>query len=72
MKTLYTAALFSLAMTATLFAAWPINDVCPVDNKPARPIYRIKTDAGSVAFCCADCMSVFERSPAKYSVKKKQ
>jgi len=72
MKALLAPLLLSLAMTATVFAAWPINDVCPVDNKPARPIYRVKTADGFVAFCCVECMQTFSRSPGKYPVKRKE
>jgi hypothetical protein len=72
MKTLLAPLLLSLAMTATVFAAWPINDICPVDAKPARPIYRVKTNEGFVAFCCTDCMATFEKSPGRYPVKKKE
>lgn len=71
MKTLLIPLLLSLAMISTVFAAWPINDECPVDQKAARPIYRVKTDEGLVAFCCTDCMQKFSKSPASYPVKKK-
>ncbi len=71
MKSVLVPLFFSLAMASTLLAAWPINDICPVDGKPARPIYRTKTAAGFVAFCCTDCLSDFERNPGKYTVKKK-
>lgn len=68
----YLAPLFaSLAMASTMFAAWPINDTCPVDGKQARAIYRLKTAEGPVAFCCMDCLTLFEKSPGKYSVMKK-
>lgn len=72
MKTLLAPLLLSLAMTATVFAAWPINDECPVDHKAARPIYRVKTNDGMVAFCCTDCMEKFSKSPGSYPVKKKE
>lgn len=72
MKTLLAPLLLSLAMTATVFAAWPINDECPVDHKPARPIYRVKTDEGFVSFCCVDCMQKFAKSPGSFAVKKKE
>lgn len=72
MKSLLAPLLLCLAMTATVFAAWPINDICPVDQKPARPIYRVKTSEGFVAFCCTDCISAFEKSPGKYHVTKKE
>ncbi|MFM2143114.1 MAG: hypothetical protein RLZZ476_1658 [Verrucomicrobiota bacterium] len=64
--------ILSLAAATTVLAAWPINDVCPVDGKNARPIYRVKTAEGFVAFCCTDCQSAFEKSPGKYPVKKKE
>ncbi len=72
MKSLLAPLLLSLAMTATVFAAWPINDICPVDNKAARPIYRVKTEEGFVAFCCSDCMQKFSKSPGTYKVTKKE
>lgn len=58
-------------MATTVLAAWPINDICPVDGKAARPIYRTKTPEGPVAFCCTDCLATFEKEPGKYPVKKK-
>lgn len=71
MKALFAPLLLSLALTTAVFAAWPINDVCPVDGKAARPIYRVKTAEGFVAFCCIDCQTTFEKAPGKYTVKKK-
>jgi hypothetical protein len=71
MKPLLTALLLSAIVATTAIAAWPINDICPVDNKAARPIYRVKTDDGMVAFCCSTCMQAFTRSPGKYTVKRK-
>jgi hypothetical protein len=72
MKALLAPLLLSLAMTATVFAAWPINELCPVDSKPARPIYRVKTADGFVAFCCTDCMQKFSKSPGSFKVIKKE
>lgn len=72
MKTLLTALAFGAVCISTAFADWPINDKCPVDGKAARPIYRIKTKEGPVAFCCMDCLDKFEKSPASYKVTKKQ
>ncbi|MBE2287114.1 MAG: hypothetical protein IAE77_26905 [Prosthecobacter sp.] len=71
MKALLAPLLLCLA-TATVFAAWPINDVCPVDGKAARPIYRVKNAEGAfIAFCCVSCQQTFEKAPGKYPVKKK-
>lgn len=72
MKALLAPFLLSLAMATTVLAAWPINDVCPVDGNAARPIYRVKQNNEFIAFCCTDCMEKFERSPGKYPVKRKQ
>ena len=72
MKPFLASLLLSLTAVGTAVAAWPINDVCPVDAKPARPIYRVKTEAGMVAFCCTDCMQAFNRSPGRYPVKRKE
>lgn len=71
MKSFFAPLIASLAMATTVLAAWPINDMCPVDGKQARAIYRVKTAEGPVAFCCMDCLSAFERSPGKYPVAKK-
>lgn len=71
MKTLLSTALIFLAATTSMRAEWPINDKCPVDGKAARPIYRLRTKDGPVAFCCIDCLGTFERSPGKYPVTKK-
>lgn len=71
MKTILAPLLLSLAVATTVLAEWPINDSCPVDGKAARPIYRVRTAEGPVAFCCVTCMQTFEKSPGKYSVKKK-
>ncbi|MFC5457113.1 hypothetical protein [Prosthecobacter fluviatilis] len=72
MKSLLAPLLLTLAMTATVFAAWPINDECPVDHKASRPIYRVKTEEGFVSFCCTECMQKFVKNPGAYPVKKKE
>ncbi len=71
MKSFFAPLIASLVMATTVVAAWPINEICPVDAKAARPIYRIKTAEGPVAFCCMDCLTAFEKSPGKYIVIKK-
>jgi len=72
MKATLVPLLLSLLTATPLLTAWPINDVCPVDGKSARPIYRVKSPQGFIAFCCSDCMSAFERSPTKNTVEKKE
>lgn len=71
MKSFLAPLIASLAMATTVLAAWPINDMCPVDGKQARAIYRTKTADGPVAFCCMDCLTAFEKAPGKYPVTKK-
>jgi hypothetical protein len=71
MKTLLTLLTCVFAISLTARADMPINDTCPVKGKPIRLIFRTKTKDGVVAFCCQDCKDAFEKSPTKYSVKKK-
>lgn len=71
MKSFLAPLFASLAMVSTVLAAWPINDICPVDSKQARAIYRVKTADGPMAFCCMDCLTLFEKSPGRYPVAKK-
>lgn len=72
MKTILAPLLLFLAVATLLQAEWPINDICPVDGKAARPIYRLRTAEVPVAFCCVNCQEAFAKSPGKYQVKKKE
>ncbi|MFN7564879.1 MAG: hypothetical protein ACK5TH_24105 [Prosthecobacter sp.] len=72
MKSFLAPLIACLTMATTVLAAWPINDICPVDGKAARPIYRVKSADGFVAFCCMDCLTSYEKSPGKYPVTKKE
>jgi hypothetical protein len=73
MKQLALSILIVAAGAGVLWAKGgpPINDVCPVDGKPARPIYRVFTNDGTVAFCCVDCTAAYQKNPGRYPVKKK-
>lgn len=71
MKTLLTLSACFFALSLTARADMPINDTCPVKGKPIRLIFRSKTKEGTVAFCCEECKSNFDKAPSKYQVKKK-
>lgn len=74
MKALLPALLLTFASLTVVFAKGgrPINDVCPVEGKPGRPIYRIFTDEGTIIFCCADCVEAYQKNPNRYPVKKSE
>ncbi len=72
MKTLLTILTLTGAMTLLSNAAEPVNDKCPVCDKPIRLIFHSKTaDGKRVAFATADCQGKFDKEPAKYPVKAK-
>ncbi len=73
MKTLLPALLLAaLSFTAVLGKGGPpINDLCPVDGKAIRVIYRIFTEQGNVSFCCTDCMETWRNNPGRFPVKPK-
>jgi len=61
-----------ISVTAVFAKGGPaINEKCPVDGKTVRIIYRVFTDAGTVAFCCVDCMESYKTSPSRYTVTPK-
>jgi hypothetical protein len=73
MKPLLPALLLTvLSLTAVLGkSGLPINDLCPVDGKAVRVIYRLFTDQGNVAFCCTECLETWRKNPARFPVKPK-
>lgn len=73
MKALLPALFLAVASLSALAAKGgpPINDICPVDGKAGRVIYRVFTEKGSVIFCCVDCMDAYKKDPAKYTVTPK-
>ncbi len=73
MKALLPALLLSVIGITAVFAKGgpPINDVCPVDQKAARMIYRTFTDQGTVIFCCATCLDNYQKNPGRFPVKAK-
>ena len=72
MKRPLTVLLGSLLMASVAFAFEMYNDKCPVDGKLARPIYRMNTAKGWVAFCCGDCQETYKRSPNSYQILPKE
>ncbi len=74
MKTLLPCLLLAIVAITSVFAKGgpAINDKCPVDGNAVRIIYRIFTEKGNVAFCCVDCMSLYEKEPSRYPVVPKK
>ncbi|MCX6856880.1 MAG: hypothetical protein NTV80_18470 [Verrucomicrobia bacterium] len=73
MKALIPALLLAIVSVGTVFAKGgpAINEKCPVDGTTVRIIYRVFTDAGTVAFCCVDCMETYKANPSRYTVTPK-
>jgi hypothetical protein len=74
MKTLFPCLVLALiAITSVFGKGGPaINDKCPVDGKTVRIIYRLFTERGNVAFCCVECMDLYEKEPSRYPVTPKK
>lgn len=47
----------------------PVNDVCPVADKPIDPAQTLEFEGQRIAFCCAKCKAAFQKDPAKYAAK---
>ena len=47
----------------------PINDMCPVADKPVDPAQTIEHDGRRIGFCCAKCKAAFSKEPEKYLAK---
>ncbi|MCU0866749.1 MAG: hypothetical protein MUC36_23440 [Planctomycetes bacterium] len=47
----------------------PINDVCPVADKPVDPAQTIEHEGRRIGFCCAKCKAAFQKEPAKFLAK---
>ncbi|MBB5037489.1 hypothetical protein [Prosthecobacter dejongeii] len=73
MKALLPILLLTCVSLTAVFAKGgpPINDVCPVDGKAARVIYRIFEEKGPVIFCCATCLDTYRKNPNRFTVKPK-
>ncbi|TDU71226.1 hypothetical protein EI77_02348 [Prosthecobacter fusiformis] len=73
MKALIPALLLTfISITAVLAKGGPpINELCPVDGKAGRVIYRVFSEKGTIIFCCATCLDTYQKSPASYPVAPK-
>jgi YHS domain-containing protein len=47
----------------------PINETCPVLDKPVDPAQTIEFEGRRIGFCCAKCKAAFQKEPAKYASK---
>jgi YHS domain-containing protein len=47
----------------------PVNDVCPVLDKPVDPAQTVEHEGKRIGFCCAKCKAAFTKEPAKYAAK---
>lgn len=73
MKALLPALFLTVLSVGAVFAksGMPVNDLCPVDGKAVRIIYRLFTEKGNVAFCCVECLETFKKNPGRFPVKPK-
>jgi mono/diheme cytochrome c family protein/YHS domain-containing protein len=44
----------------------PVNDVCPVADKPIDAAHWVEHEGKRVAFCCAKCKAAFQKEPGKF------
>jgi YHS domain-containing protein len=49
----------------------PINTRCPVTGDPIDPKITLVYDGKTYAFCCEDCVKMFQKDPAKYAADVK-
>jgi len=47
----------------------PVNDVCPVTQKPVDAAQTVEHEGKRIGFCCAKCKAAFTKDPAKYADK---
>ncbi|MCA9556903.1 MAG: YHS domain-containing protein, partial [Myxococcales bacterium] len=47
----------------------PVNDSCPVLDKPIKKTIFSIHEGRRVAFCCPKCKAAFDADPAKYAAK---
>ncbi len=58
-----------LALSSGISFAKPVNTVCPVSGKDAKPSVTSKHKGKDVAFCCNNCKGKFDADPAKFEGK---
>lgn len=47
----------------------PVNETCPVADKPVDPAHTVEHDGQRIGFCCAKCKAAFQKEPAKFAAK---
>lgn len=47
----------------------PVNDMCPVADKPVDPAHTLEHDGQRIGFCCGKCKAAFQKEPAKFASK---
>lgn len=47
----------------------PVNDMCPVADKPVDPAHTLEHEGQHIGFCCAKCKAAFQKEPAKFASK---
>jgi mono/diheme cytochrome c family protein len=47
----------------------PVNEKCPVADKPVDPAVFVLREGRAIAFCCEDCKAKFAADPAKFEAK---
>lgn len=48
-------------------AAEPVNETCPVADKPVDAATTLQHDGLTIAFCCAKCRATFAADPTKFA-----
>lgn len=49
--------------------AHSVGTSCPVTGDPIDPRFTVNHGGRQVLFCCAGCVRMFKRNPAKYEAK---
>jgi YHS domain-containing protein len=57
--------------TAQVVDPKPVNTRCPVTGDPIDPKITLVYDGKTYAFCCEDCVKMFQKNPAKYAADVK-
>lgn len=47
----------------------PVNETCPISNRPVKPEYTAVHGGKTYAFCCPHCVEAFRKDPERYLSK---
>lgn len=50
----------------------PVNELCPVTQRPVDARFVVLHEQRAIGFCCADCPGQFWREPAKFPVTSRR